>query len=60
MTTRPRRFNGIHQCPDCQARYPGQQRCEDCNTFCTRLGVGGPRPCCQEVITRMPFCDLSL
>jgi hypothetical protein len=29
----------------------GQQRCEDCNTFCTRLGTGGLCPCCQEVIT---------
>jgi len=27
--------------PDCQTRYVGQQRCPDCNAFCTRLGLGG-------------------
>lgn len=51
VTTRPRRFDGVYQCPDCEARYLGQQRCEDGNTFCTRLGVDGPCPCCEEMIT---------
>ena len=51
VTTRPRRIDGVYQCPDCEARYLGQQRCEDCNTFCTRLGVGGLCPCCGEVVT---------
>lgn len=50
-TARPRRDNGVYQCPDCDARYFAQQRCDDCNTFCTRLGVGGTCPCCEEVIT---------
>lgn len=51
VTIRPRRADGVYQCPDCEARYLGQQRCDDCNTFCTRLGVGGLCPCCNEVIT---------
>ena len=41
VTIRARRVDGVYQCPDCQARYLGQQRCDDCNTFCARLGVGG-------------------
>lgn len=51
VTARPRRDNGIYQCPACEARYLGQQRCDDCNTFCTRLGIGGLCPCCEEAIT---------
>ena len=48
---RPRRDSCVYQCPDCEARYLGQQRCDDCNTFCTRLGIGGLCPCCEEAIT---------
>ncbi len=50
-TSPPRRASGVYQCPDCQTRYVGQQRCPDCNAFCTRLGLGGHCPCCDEPIT---------
>ena len=40
----------VYQCPDCDARYLGEQRCDDCNTWCRRLGPGGPCPCCDEPI----------
>jgi len=42
----------VYQCPDCGTRYLCQQRCPDCNAFCTRTGAGGTCPCCQEVIWR--------
>ncbi len=45
------RSSSIYQCPDCDTRYVGQQRCQDCNLFCTRLGTGGTCPCCDEPIT---------
>ncbi len=44
-------YQVVYQCPDCDSLYLGQQRCPDCNTFCTRLGPGGDYPHCQEVIT---------
>jgi hypothetical protein len=40
----------IYQCPDCDQRYLGQQRCEDCGTFCRRIGPGGPCPHCDEPV----------
>jgi len=40
----------VYQCPECDARYLGHQRCDDCNTWCRRLGPGGPCPCCDEAI----------
>ncbi|MDQ2848247.1 MAG: hypothetical protein M3Y77_18290 [Actinomycetota bacterium] len=48
---RSRRTGTIYTCPDCDTRYLGQQRCEDCNTFATRLGPGGACPDCDTLIT---------
>ena len=31
---RSRREATIYQCPSCEARYLGNQRCFDCNVFC--------------------------
>lgn len=45
------RASGVYQCPDCDSRYVGQQRCPDCNIFCARIGTGGTCPCCDEPIT---------
>jgi predicted nucleic acid-binding Zn ribbon protein len=44
------RVDTVYVCPDCDARYLGQQRCDDCNTWCRRLGPGGFCPCCDEPI----------
>lgn len=40
----------IYECPDCEARYLGEQRCDDCNTWCRKLGPGGPCPHCDEAV----------
>ena len=40
----------IYQCPGCDQRYLGQQRCDDCGTFCRRVGPGGPCPHCDEPV----------
>jgi hypothetical protein len=45
------RASAIYQCPECDTRYLAEQRCPDCNTFCTRIGNGGTCPCCDELIT---------
>jgi hypothetical protein len=31
----------IYECPTCQTRYLGEQRCSDCHRFCRALGPGG-------------------
>ncbi len=51
LPARAARAAGIYQCPDCDTRYVGQQRCDDCNAFCHRLGTGGTCPSCDEPIT---------
>jgi hypothetical protein len=40
----------VYQCPSCETRFLGEQRCEDCNTFARRLGAGGLCPCCEEPV----------
>lgn len=40
----------VYECPSCEARFLGEQRCEECNTFARRLGPGGPCPCCEEPV----------
>jgi hypothetical protein len=47
---RSRREATIYQCPSCEARYLGNQRCSDCNVFCQRIGPGGLCPECAEPI----------
>ena len=40
----------VYECPQCETRYLGTQRCEDCNTWCRRLGPGGTCPHCDELV----------
>ena len=48
--TLPAKVDTIYQCPHCETRYLGEQRCPDCNTWCQRLGPGGPCPHCDELV----------
>lgn len=48
---RPRQTSTIYECPECETRLLGTQRCEDCATFMRRLGPGGLCPCCDTPIT---------
>jgi hypothetical protein len=40
----------VYECPACETRLLGTQRCPDCHVFCRRLGLGGPCPHCDEPI----------
>lgn len=40
----------IYECPSCEARYLGEQRCSECGSFCRKLGPGGPCPHCDEPV----------
>jgi hypothetical protein len=44
------RCDTVYMCPNCEARYLGGQRCDECNTWCRRLGPGGLCPCCDEPV----------
>ncbi len=53
------RAQTIYQCPECEERLIGEQRCEVCNTFYRRLGPGAERPCCGELIAIAELIDAS-
>ncbi len=40
----------VYACPSCDARYLGEQRCDECNTWCRRLGPGALCIHCDEPI----------
>jgi hypothetical protein len=40
----------VYQCPACEQRYRGEQRCPSCNLFCRRLGAGDACPHCGEPV----------
>ena len=41
----------VYECPTCETRLLGEQRCPDCHVFCRRLGLGGPCPHCDDPVT---------
>ena len=47
----PRRAHTVYECPSCDGRALGEQRCDDCNTFMRSLAPGGLSPCCGEPVT---------
>jgi predicted RNA-binding Zn-ribbon protein involved in translation (DUF1610 family) len=53
----PRRPITVYECPDCGERLLGQQRCEACNTFARRIGIGGSCPHCYEPVAIKDLID---
>lgn len=49
----------VYECPACEARLLGQQRCPDCHVFCRRLGLGGPCPHCDDPVTLAELLGLE-
>jgi hypothetical protein len=45
----------VYECPTCETRAVGEQRCAECNTFSRRIGLGNNCPECDAVIL---FTDL--
>src|SRR5712692_8890553 len=50
IPTKLSRYDTIYECPSCEVRYIGTQRCDDCNIFCTTLGPGALCPHCDEPV----------
>ena len=46
----PTKAPTVYACPPCDARYLGGQRCEDCNTWCTKVRPRGPCAHCDEPV----------
>ncbi len=44
------RARTLYECPSCETRYLGTQRCSDCGTFCRKVGPGGTCPHCDEPV----------
>jgi hypothetical protein len=49
----------VYECHACEARFLGDQRCPDCNTFARRLGVGGLCPHCDDPVTVAELLNLE-
>lgn len=45
-----RREHTVYECPECEQRLYGQQRCQDCGIFARKIGPGGPCPHCDEPV----------
>jgi len=49
----------VYECPTCEARLLGEQRCPDCHVFCRRLGLGGLCPHCDDPVTLAELLGLE-
>ncbi len=47
---RPRGPITVYECASCGQRLLGQQRCEDCGLFMSRVGPGGLCPHCDDPV----------
>ena len=47
---RARAAHTVYECPTCDARFLGERRCAECNTFCRALGLGAACPECDAVL----------
>ncbi len=59
LPARPPRTAIVYECPNCEARLLGEQRCPDCQVFCRRVGPGGPCPHCDEPVAVADLLDLN-
>jgi hypothetical protein len=54
---RSRRNETVYECPSCETRYLGNQRCSECGVFCRRVGAGGLCPECGEPVAVTDLLD---
>ena len=57
--SRARRDHTIYQCPSCEARYLGLQRCPECGLFGRRVGAGGLCPERGEPVAVAELLDVG-
>jgi hypothetical protein len=54
---RPKKPMTVYECGNCGSRALGEQRCEPCGTFMSRVGMGGCCPSCDEPIAVAELVD---
>jgi hypothetical protein len=55
--SQPRRPITVYQCDTCGDRALGEQRCDTCNTWMRRIGLGGTCPNCDEPVAVADLLD---
>jgi hypothetical protein len=50
----------VYECPVCETRSLGEQRCPECNRFCRALGLGGACPDCEQPVLLSDLLDLEV
>ena len=50
IPSRSPRPTTVYECPTCETRSLGEQRCPNGGLFCRRVGPGGPCPHCDEPV----------
>ena len=50
----------VYECPVCEARLLGEQRCPDCNRFCRAVGLGGACPDCEQPVLLSELLDMEV
>ncbi len=53
----PRKPNTVYECDTCGTRAVGEQRCDQCQTFMRRVGLGGHCPHCDEPVAVTDLLD---
>ncbi len=41
----------VYECPSCQERFLGARRCDDCNLWCRKVGLGGQCSGCDDILS---------
>lgn len=49
----------VYECPECETRYLGEQRCAECNRFCRVAGLGGACPDCEQPVLLSDLLDFG-
>lgn len=47
----------VYQCPSCEERFLGTQRCDQCNVWCRSLGAGGLCVHCDQPVAVSDLLD---
>lgn len=54
------RAHTLYECPQCETRRVGEQRCPDCRVFCRALGLGGTCPDCETPLLLSDLLDMEV
>jgi len=50
----------VYECPVCESRLLGEQRCPECNRFCRVVGLGGACPDREQPVLLSELLDLEV